>query len=59
MSVSLNPNEGDKADGEERAKRLVAIIEKFSSLPPEIQEKIIEFAESIEEQVGKSDGQNP
>lgn len=59
MNVSLNPNEGDKAAGEERAQRLVAIIEKFSSLSPEIQEKILKFAEAIEEQVEKSDGQNP
>jgi hypothetical protein len=59
MSFTLNPSEGDKAAGEERAKRLLALIEKFSSLPPEIQEKIVEFAEAIEEQVEKSDGQNP
>jgi hypothetical protein len=56
MNVSMNPNEGGDNSGEERAKRLMAILKKFPSLSPEIQEKILDFLDTLEKKIEKTNG---
>lgn len=59
MSITTDFGEGEEPTKEERAKRLGAILEKFATLSPELQEKIIDFADEIEQMVEKKEGQHP
>lgn len=59
MTMNIIYGSGDEPTKEDRAMRLVSILEKFSNFPPELQEKIVNFVEELEESINKSDGQNP
>jgi len=56
MNLDLDFNEHESK--EKRDKRIVKIMEEYSKLSPEMQEAVLNFAESLIEEK-RSDGQDP
>lgn len=57
--MSVNFDGKEEPEKEDRASKLGEILEKFSSLSPENQNLILEFADFIEKKIEETNGQDP